>query len=95
MARKLLLSGFVGLFIQSCYAVPWIAAMETPLGLMATAGMSPRPTEAPGLKGLPKELVRRANVQYPPPPNWCGFIDGDYSMPIAPSLAIVNNRMDF
>ena len=49
------------------------------MGIMATAGMSPRPTEAPGLNGLPKELVRRANVQYPPPPNWCGFVDGLYS----------------
>ncbi|KAG7008101.1 GTpase-activating protein GYP7 [Physcia stellaris] len=53
--------------------------METPLGLMAQAGMSPRPTEAPGLNGIPQELVRRQNVQYPPPPNWCGFVGGDYS----------------
>lgn len=86
MARKLFLLSFVGLLSQSCYAVPWIAAMETPLGLMATAGMSPRPTEAPGLNGIPQELVRRQNVQYPPPPNWCGFIGGTYNNLISCSL---------
>lgn len=79
MARALLLFSSTYYLLQTCQAIPWIGAMETPMGIMATAGMSPRPTEAPGLNGLPKELVRRANVQYPPPPNWCGFVDGLYS----------------
>ena len=78
MARSLQLFAAIGIFLQTSQAIPWIGAMETPLGIMATAGMSPRPTEAPGLNGIPKELMRRADVQYPPPDNWCGFVDGLY-----------------
>ena len=60
-------------------AMPWLGPAPTPMSLMATAGMSPRPTEAPGLNGIPRELRRRQNqYQYPPPPNWCGFIDSLY-----------------
>lgn len=50
--------------------------MPTPMGLVAMAGVSPRPTEAPGLNGMPRELVKR--VLFPPPDNWCGFINGFY-----------------
>lgn len=58
--------------------MPLNGPMPTPMGLMATAGMSPRPTEAPGLGGIPQELRRRQDVQYPPPANWCGFVNGLY-----------------
>lgn len=56
------------------------------MGLMANAGMSPKPTEAPGSNGIPKELLRRQNHNYvfPPPDNWCGFINGAYSQYLAP-----------
>ena len=60
--------------------------METPIGVMATAGMSPRPTEAPGLRGIPKELMPRGNVPFPPPVNWCGFVEGDSSELIVISI---------
>ena len=60
-------------------AMPWMGPMPTPMGLMASAGMSPRPTEAPGSNGVPIELRKRGNVPYPPPPNWCGFVGGFYS----------------
>jgi len=59
-------------------AMPWLGPMPTPIGLMATAGISPRPTEAPVLDGIPQELRRRQNVLYPPPANWCGFVSGNY-----------------
>ena len=60
-------------------AMPWLGPAPTPMSLMATAGMSPRPTEAPGLNGIPRELRRRQNhYQYPPPPNWCGFVNSLY-----------------
>lgn len=60
-------------------AVPGIEPLPTPQGYLFYAGVSPRPTEAPGLNGIPKELVRREqDVIYPPPPSWCGFINGDY-----------------
>ena len=52
------------------------------MGIMATAGMSPRPTDAPRgsiPRGIPKELMPRGNLQYPPAPNWCGLIDGEPS----------------
>lgn len=58
-------------------AQPWTLPVPTPIGLTAIASMSPRPTEAPGLNGLPKEL-KRQNVRYPPPENWCGFVAGQY-----------------
>ena len=78
MTCALLLLGFVYLFLSSCYTVPWMGAMETPKNLVAMTGISPIPTEAPGLNGIPRELKPRENIQNPPPPNWCGFIDGDY-----------------
>lgn len=55
-------------------------AVETQPGLTATNGISPVPTEAPGLNGIPKELRKRIiqSTIYPPPPNWCGMLDGDY-----------------
>ena len=60
-------------------AMPWLGPAPTPMSLMATLGMSPRPTEPPGLNGIPRELRRRQNqYQYPPPPNWCGFVDSLY-----------------
>ncbi|KAL8791663.1 MAG: hypothetical protein Q9195_005746 [Heterodermia aff. obscurata] len=77
MARSLLLLSLVYSYLQTCYAVPWMGAMETPLiGIMATAGMSPRPTEAPNLGGIPKELRPRGNLPNPAPVNWCGLIGG-------------------
>ena len=81
MARSLLLLSLAYSYLRICYAVPWIGAMETPIGIMAQAGtgMSPRPTEAPNLRGIPKELMPRGEVQFPPPDNWCGFVEGDSS----------------
>ena len=58
--------------------MPFLGLEPTPLGLMASAGISPRPTEAPNWDGIPKELLRRQNVQFPPPENWCGFVNGIY-----------------
>ncbi|KAI9783719.1 MAG: hypothetical protein M1816_001200 [Peltula sp. TS41687] len=58
------------------FAIPWLEPMETPMGLMITAGFSPMPTQTPGFSGLhsiPKELRRREDL----PVSWCGFIDGD------------------
>lgn len=69
---------FASLLFPVVIALPWIGPMPTPIGLMAIAGVSPRPTEAPGLKGIPQELLRRQDVQYPPPANWCGFVNGIY-----------------
>ncbi len=66
------------LLFQIAIAMPWIGPMPTPIGFMAVAGVSPRPTEAPGLNGIPRELVRRQDVQWPPPANWCGFVSSDY-----------------
>ena len=68
----------VSLLIHLAIAIPWAGPMPTQAGLVAMAGMSPRPTDAPGLEGIPQAL-RKRDVQYPPPDNWCGFIDGDYS----------------
>ena len=54
-------------------------AIETQAGIMPTDGVSPVPTEAPGLNGVPKELRRRFQTFVSSPPsNWCGMIDGDY-----------------
>lgn len=55
-------------------------AVETHPGLTAINGISPVPTEAPGLNGIPKELRKRAIQTFlaSPPSNWCGFVDGDY-----------------
>ncbi|KAL8723906.1 MAG: hypothetical protein Q9166_008224 [cf. Caloplaca sp. 2 TL-2023] len=70
--------------LEMAFAVPWIEPLPTPQSqALFDAGVSPRPTEAPGLNGVPKELMRRQqNVIYPPPPGWCGFITGDYSDPL-------------
>lgn len=62
--------------------------MPTPVGLMAIAGVSPRPTEAPGSNGIPQELLKRENVQYPPPANWCGFVNGIYDDPLSCSIGL-------
>ncbi|PGH15715.1 hypothetical protein AJ80_05423 [Polytolypa hystricis UAMH7299] len=54
---------------------------ETPIGLMANIGMSPRPTDVPGAPpGLPRELVKRQSrteLPYPPPRYYCGLVNGD------------------
>lgn len=68
----------VSLLPNLAAAIPWAGPVPTPAGLMAMAGMSPRPTDAPGFKGIPQEL-RRRNLPFPPPDNWCGFISGDSS----------------
>lgn len=62
----------------SC-AIPWAGPAPTPTGLMPEVGISLLPTEAPGLNGVPKELLRRMEVPFPPPLNWCGFLDGNPS----------------
>ena len=68
--------------LEVTYAMMWSGPQVTPAGLMAMKGMSPRPTQAPGGNGIPRELRKRAEDQYlyPPPLNWCGFVEGDYSM---------------
>lgn len=76
MARFLTLA-FALRYLQPCLAMPWVGPMETPVGLMATAGNSPRPTQGPGLDGVPKELkLRQQALRYPPPNEWCGLIEG-------------------
>ncbi|KAL8731230.1 MAG: hypothetical protein Q9181_004373 [Wetmoreana brouardii] len=81
--RVLRLFAVASFLHEIAFAVPWIEPLPTPQGILADAGVSPRPTEAPGLQGIPKELKRRQqNVIYPPPANWCGFIDGDYDSPL-------------
>lgn len=56
------------------------SAFETQAGIMATDGISPVSTRAPSLNEIPVEVQKRAiqTLIYPPPPNWCGFVDGDY-----------------
>ncbi|KAL8647184.1 MAG: hypothetical protein Q9210_005709 [Variospora velana] len=67
------------LFNGLTIAIPWVEPLPTPQNFLADAGVSPRPTDAPGYSRIPKELRRRQqDVIYPPPDNWCGFIDGDY-----------------
>lgn len=66
--------------LQTVSAIPWNEPLPTPQGILADAGWTPRPTEAPRLNGVPQELTRRQqDVIYPPPTNWCGFINGNYS----------------
>ncbi|CAF9909933.1 MAG: hypothetical protein ALECFALPRED_006112 [Alectoria fallacina] len=79
---------YAPLFFRIALAMPWIGPMPTPVGLMAIAGVSPRPTEAPGLNGIPQELLRRQDVQYPPPANWCGFVNGIYDDPLSCSVGL-------
>ncbi|MCJ1395784.1 hypothetical protein MMC18_008670 [Xylographa bjoerkii] len=65
-------------------ATPWQGPTPTPTGLMAQVGISLRPTDAPGLNGIPKELfVRQSEVPFPPPNNWCGFVNGDGADPLS------------
>ncbi|KAL9029055.1 MAG: hypothetical protein Q9196_002663 [Gyalolechia fulgens] len=75
------------------FAIPWNEPLPTPQGLLDAAGVSPRPTAAPGVNSIPVELRRRQqDVLYPPPGNWCGFIEGDYDNPLTcrSSLFCVN-----
>lgn len=59
--------------------MPWIEATPTAVGLMAMNGMSPRPTEAPGVGNVPRELLKRdSQYIFPPPMDWCGFINSEY-----------------
>lgn len=76
MASRLGMLGYF-LFVEAVLAKPWIGAMETPLGLDVVYAISPRPTEPPGPKGIPRELLRRTVATYPPPDSWCGFVGGD------------------
>ena len=65
--------------LERTSAIPWVEPLQTPQAYFLQAGVSPRPTEAPGLNGIPKELVRRQqDLIFPPPPDWCGFISGNY-----------------
>ncbi|MCJ1259923.1 hypothetical protein MMC24_007762 [Lignoscripta atroalba] len=58
-------------------AVPWLEPVATPTGVMAQVGISLLPTQAPGLGNIPKELLRKqADLPFPPPVNWCGFVNG-------------------
>lgn len=74
------------LLLDAVVAVPWLGAMETPVGIEAAYAFSPRPTEAPGLNGVPRELLKRSVLPYPPPPAWCGFVGGD-SGAFSPALS--------
>lgn len=65
------------LLLDVVVAMPWLGAMETPVGIEAAYAISPRPTEAPGLNGLPRELLKRSALPFPPPSSWCGFVGGD------------------
>ncbi|KAL8933555.1 MAG: hypothetical protein Q9216_006313 [Gyalolechia sp. 2 TL-2023] len=84
----------VSLLTDLAFAIPWDEPLPTPQGLLDAAGVSPRPTAAPGAKSIPVELRRRQqDVLYPAPDNWCGFIEGDYDNPLTcrPSLTCVNS----
>ena len=76
---KMRQSSFALLAIPSGLALEWPGPTPTPHGLMAQAGISPRPTAPPELRGLPRALMRRQNSQLPnpPPASWCGFVTGD------------------
>src|SRR5438876_1232863 len=56
-----------------------VLPQETLVGFMAPMGVSPRPTDPPGLPaGIPKELARRATtLPIPPPGFYCGLVNGD------------------
>ena len=68
------------LLLDLTCAIPWAGPTPTPTGLMAEVGMSLLPTQAPGFNDIPKELLKRQQVPFPPPLNWCGFVNGDPSM---------------
>ncbi|EAS34396.3 uncharacterized protein CIMG_05420 [Coccidioides immitis RS] len=54
---------------------------ETPIGLMAAVGMSPKPTDPPGVPpGFPRELLPRKDkttLPLPPPGYYCGLVTSD------------------
>ena len=67
------------LLLPVALAVPWNGPTPTPeAGLMVMNGMSPRPTTAPDLGSVPRELLKRALEYTSPPQNWCGFANGEY-----------------
>ncbi|MCJ1433726.1 hypothetical protein MMC27_003090 [Xylographa pallens] len=75
--QYILIVGVTAILSHRVLATPWSGPDPTPTGLMAQVGISLRPTEAPGLNGIPKELLmRQGAVPFPPPNNWCGFVDG-------------------
>ncbi|KAL9581187.1 MAG: hypothetical protein Q9212_004051 [Teloschistes hypoglaucus] len=89
--RALRLFGTAPSLLHVVSAIPWDELLPTPQGILADAGWTPRPTEAPGLNGVPKELMRRQqDVIYPPPTNWCGFINGDYT-----TMALAASSVEF
>lgn len=70
------------IMIPSATAVVRIqaSAPPTPAASLIMNGFSPRPTNPPESNGVSRDLLRRAaGIQFPPPNNWCGFIEGDYS----------------
>ena len=66
------------LLLDRVAAIPWPGPIPTQAGLMPMAGMSLRPTDAPGFEGIPPAL-RRRDVVSPPLDNWCGLVTGDPS----------------
>lgn len=74
------------LLLPVALAVPWNGATPTPASLMAMNGMSPRPTEAPGDESIPHDLLKRDQIIFPPPANWCGFVTSNYCKSNFPSL---------
>ena len=56
---------------------------------MPIAGISPPATGAPGLRGILTELVRREYVQWPPPVNWCNFVNGIYGESMLHRLGVI------
>lgn len=82
--------------LEMGYAMIWSGPKVTPAGLMAINGVSPRPTQAPGWNAVPGDLRKRAagQYQYPPPPNWCGFIGGYYSTLGDLTMAFASSQTD-
>ena len=75
-----LISSFLILISSAAAMVRIQAAGPTPVASLFVNGISPRPTNPPGSNGVPRELLRRkADIEFPPPANWCGFIGSDYS----------------
>lgn len=86
MARRSLALVAAILSLGSVDAGPFQPMPEaTPYGLVAEMGMSPMPTDAPGMpKNIPRELIRRQSadfddldIPYPPAGYYCGLVDGD------------------
>ncbi|KAH0542434.1 hypothetical protein FGG08_003189 [Glutinoglossum americanum] len=62
--------------IHLAVAVEWLEPVATPVGVWAgNMGFSLKPTQAPDLRGVPRELRRRQDSVIPD--NWCGFVNGD------------------